>query len=98
MRLSDYPWIIVNVDCKLCPRRGCYRLVRLGARFGPETDLEAVLEGLAIDCEWMRAGTKIRKYEARCGIRFTDLDGRQPPPDLPPSMATPRLRIVRSAG
>ena len=97
MRLSDHPWIIVNIDCKLCPRRGQYRLARLAARLGPETDLEAVLEALAFDCQWMRPGTKIRKYEARCGIRFPDLDGRQPPPDLPPAMAmqVPRLRIVR---
>ena len=93
MRLSDFPWIIVNVDCKLCPRRGRYRLARLAARCGPEAELDAVLEVLAIDCGWMKPGTKTRKYEAKCGIRFTDLDGQSPrPPDLPP--AAMRLRVV----
>lgn len=93
MRLWEYPWVIVNIDCKLCPRRGRYRLARLAARCGPEVELERVLEVVAVDCQWMRPGDRPRKYGAKCGIRFTDLDGRTPrPPDLPPSLI--RLRIV----
>ncbi len=93
MRLSDFPWIIVNIDSKLCPRKGRYRLARLAARCGPEAELDAVLEALAIDCGYMQPGDKVRKYVARCWIRFTDLDGRSPrPPDLPP--AAMRLRVV----
>ena len=93
MRLSNFPWIIVNVDCKLCPRQGRYKLARLAARCGPETELDAVLEVIAVDCQWMRPEVKGRKYEAKCGIRFTDLDGRNPrPSDLPPGAM--RLRVV----
>ena len=37
-RLSDYPWVIVNLSCKLCARRGRYRAGALGsplrARYG----------------------------------------------------------------
>ena len=91
--LSDYPWVVVNVDCKLCPRSGRYRLVRLGAKFGPETSLERVLELIAADCQWMRPGAKPRKYQERCGIRFTDLDRPGPPPDFPPAVGM-RLRVV----
>ncbi len=93
MRLSEFPWVVVRLHCKLCPRRGQYRLARLAAKLGPEMELEVVLEEVAADCPWMRRGMRVRKYEARCGIRFTDLDGRaNPPPDLPPAMV--RLRLV----
>ena len=94
MRLSEYPWVVVNIDCKLCPRRGRYRLARLAARLGPEIELEQVLEAVAGDCKWMRPEARVRKYEARCGIRFPDLDLRQPPPDIPPSSM--RLRLVKA--
>ena len=93
MRLSEYPWVVVNIDCKLCPRRGRYRLARLAARLGPEIELEQVLDVVAGDCKWMRPEVRIRKYEARCGIRFPDLDLRRPPPDVPPSSV--RLRLVK---
>ena len=94
MRLSGYPWVVVNVDCRLCPRRGQYRLARLAAKLGPETELEAALEAIAFDCQWMKPGVKTRKYEARCGIRFTDLDRSGPPPDVPPGVGGTPLRII----
>ena len=94
-RLSDFPWVIARVSCKLCRRRGQYRIVRLAARYGPEIELERLLEILAADCQWMRPGRKARAYEARCGVRFTDIDRAGPPPDVPPGGAVPILRIVR---
>lgn len=77
----------VNIGCSLCLRRGRYRLARLAARLGPETELERVLAQLAADCGLMRSTEiKPRHYEARCGIRFEDLAyGRLPKPDLPPA-------------
>ena len=95
MRLSGYPWVVVNVDCSLCPRKGCYRLARLAAKLGPEMELGTALEAIAFDCKWMQPGKKVRKYEARCGIRFTDLErSGTPPPDLPPGTGGPALRVV----
>ena len=93
MLLWEYPWIIVRFDCALCARKGQYRLARLAAQVGPESDLEAVLQRVAYDCPQMRPDRKARKYVANCGIRFTDLERRGgPPPDLPPAMV--RLRVV----
>ena len=60
-----------------------------------EIELERLLEILAADCQWMRPGRKARLYEARCGVRFTDIDRVGPPPDLPPGGAVPILTIVR---
>ena len=94
-RLSDFPWVIARVSCRLCPRRGQYRIVRLAARYGPDVELERLLEILAADCQWMRPGRKARAYEARCGVRFTDVDGRGPGPDMPPGVVVPILRMVK---
>lgn len=79
-RLSDYPWVIVNLSCKLCARRGRYRLARLAAHYGPDTALDRVLADLACDCPYWR--TNPRRYDPRCGARFEDLD-RLPPQDMP---------------
>lgn len=76
-KLSNWPWVVVRVDCVLCSRRGCYRLARLAARYGPEQDIHDLLRDLAQDCPWYNE--RARKYEPRCGARFTDLD------HLPPS-------------
>ena len=94
-RLSDFPWVVARVSCKLCPRRGQYRIVRLAARFGPEIELERLLEILAADCRYMRPGIKPRNYVARCGVRFTDVDRDGRPPDMPPGLVVPILRIVK---
>ena len=88
-RLSDYPWVIVNLSCKLCARRGRYRLARLAARYGPEQSLDGLLADLAHDCPYWRS--KPRKYDPRCGARFEDLD-RLRPQDVPPVDGTPRQR------
>lgn len=94
-RLSDFPWVITRVSCKLCRRKGQYRTVRLAERYGAEIELERLLEILAADCRYMRPGVKPRNYEARCGVRFTDIDGTQPPHDIPPGAVVVPLRVVR---
>jgi hypothetical protein len=88
-RLSNYPWVIVNLSCKLCARRGRYRLARLAARYGPEQSLDGLLADLAHDCPYWRSNP--RKYDPRCGARFEDLD-RLRPQDLPPVDGAPRQR------
>ena len=69
--------------------------MRLAARFGPEIELEQMLEILAADCRYMRPGIRPRNYVARCGARFTDIDRAWPPPDIPPGLVVPILRIVK---
>ena len=88
-RLSDYPWVIVNLSCKLCARRGRYRLARLAARYGPEQTLDGLLADLAHDCPYWRSNP--RRYDPRCGARFEDLD-RLRPQDMPPVEGVPRQR------
>ncbi len=82
-RLSEFPFVVVRVDCALCHRNGSYRLARLAAKFGAEADLEHVLDQLALDCSWRPP--RGNQYVPKCKARFVDLD--QPrPPDLPPGM------------
>ncbi len=80
-KLSNYPWVVVRFDCTLCQRRGCYRLARLAARYGPEQDLEGLLRDLASTCPYWNE--RPRKYEPRCGARLYDLEVGLPPPHLP---------------
>lgn len=88
-RLSDYPWVVVNLSCKLCARRGRYRLARLAARYGSEQSLDGLLADLAHDCPYWRS--KPRRYDPRCGARFEDLD-RLRTQDVPPADGAPRSR------
>lgn len=80
-KLSEWPWVVLRVDCVLCPRRGCYRLARLAARYGPEQSLDGLLAALAHDCPWWRVNP--RKYDPRCGARLVDLERNLPAADHP---------------
>jgi hypothetical protein len=78
----------VRITCVLCARRGVYRLARLAARFGPDARLVDVLDEFAKDCPYARKPWQRppRKYEARCGARFQDVEAAtRPPPDVPES-------------
>jgi hypothetical protein len=95
-RLLDFPWVIVRVDCPLCPhRKGQYRLVRLAEKFGADIQLCDLIDQIAIDCprkslQWKRSPNE---YAPRCKARFTDLEAvSRPPPDLPPTMR--KLRVI----
>jgi hypothetical protein len=96
-RLSDFPWVKVRITCVLCTRRGEYRLARLAARFGAEAELKDVLHVLAWDCPWARDPRRPppRKYEARCGARFADLEEAvQPQEDVPPEARRAAFDVV----
>jgi len=87
-RLSDFPWVIVQVDCPLCPhRKGQYRLARLAAEYGADILLCDLIDIIAADCPrkslpWERSSGE---YDPRCRARFSDLEAPgRPPPDLPP--------------
>ena len=50
-RLCDFLWVIVRVDCPLCPhRKGQYRLARLAEKFGADIQLCDLLDRIAFDC------------------------------------------------
>ena len=78
----------------ILPAKRRPRLARLAAKYGPEIDLDVLLDVLASDCRWHRSPGERGpgKYDAKCGAYFPDL-GRPVPPDLPPAMC--QLRVVR---
>jgi hypothetical protein len=93
-RLSEFPWVLVRIECPLCPRRkGQYRLARLADKFGSEIGLEELLDRIAFDCPWRRSlrPHRARKYIPECKARFTDLDRPPRPPDLPRSLLVLRV-------
>jgi hypothetical protein len=96
-RLSDFPWVIVRVDCPLCPhRKGQYRLARLAAEYGADIQLYDLLDSIALDCPrrllpWERPSNQ---DDPGCKARFTDLEATsRPPPDLPPMMR--KLSVIQ---
>ena len=48
--LARYPYPIVRVACRYCPRLGQYRLERLIAAHGRDTTFEQLLTNLSADC------------------------------------------------
>ena len=96
-RLSDFPWVIVRVDCPLGPhRKGQYRLARLAEKYGADFQLCDLIDRIALDCPrkplpWEKPPNQ---YDPRCKARFTDLEATsRPPPDLPPRMR--KLTIIK---
>ncbi len=87
-RIFTYPYVIVRMACRDCPRTGNYRLARLAAKYGAEIEMTQLLEYLAGDCKWWRPR---HPYQKGCGAYFCDL-GSGRPPDLPPG--APGLRVV----
>lgn len=82
-KLADYPFVVVRLDCDLCPRRGRYRLARLVARFGDYASLYRVRRELAKPCHRLEnSGTAMRPG---CRVDYPDLRyGSRQRPDLPP--------------
>jgi hypothetical protein len=50
--LAHYPFVVVRIACRVCSRRGSYRLARLAAKFGPEISLHDLTERFSYDCLW----------------------------------------------
>jgi len=51
-RLAHYPYVVVRIGCRVCSRRGAYRLARLAAKYGPEIGLRDLLDRFPYDCLW----------------------------------------------
>ena len=37
--LAHYPFVVVCIRCRMCARKGSYRLARIAAKYGPEITL-----------------------------------------------------------
>jgi predicted ATPase len=48
--LAHYPFVVVRIACRVCSRRGSYRLARLAAKRGPEISLRDSLDRFSYDC------------------------------------------------
>lgn len=68
VRVQDYPFKVVSIACRHCPRAGRYRRAKLAERFGPAAGLPEV-EVLAADCPKRGIG----QFSDPCGARFPDL-------------------------
>lgn len=91
--LAYYPFVVVRISCRVCSRRGSYRLARLAAKFGPEITLGDLTNRFSYDCLW-RAEAHGKRGLSSCGVYLPDLD-RPRPPDLPPGLV--KLRLVKNA-
>lgn len=94
MRILDYPYVIVRLDCRRCHRQGRYRLARLAAALGPEAPVEAIVKRLTLDCPYRTGADRLRpKADDGCHAKLIDLEGFPRPPDLPPALGA--LRVVK---
>ena len=91
--LAHYLLVVVRIACRVCSRRGSYRLARLAAKFGPEISLRDLTDRFSYDCLW-RAEARSKKGKSACGVYLPDLE--QPrPPDVP--LGIVKLRLVKKA-
>lgn len=85
--LLTYPYVVIRLACRFCPRAGAYRLVRLAEKYGAEARIEDVVMRLASDCpHWQRSS----RWPEGCGVYLPDLENPRRPPDQPV-----RLRVVK---
>jgi hypothetical protein len=71
--LARYPYPILRVACRYCPRLGQYRLESLIAAHGGDTTFEQLLTTLSADCT--RASDRTGRRWCR-GPYLPDLAGR----------------------
>jgi hypothetical protein len=88
--LAHYPFVVVRIRCRVCARKGSYRLARIAAKYGPEITLRYLLDRFSYDCLW-RTQSRTKRGRTDCGVYLPDLEHKRPP-DLPPGMV--KLRIV----
>jgi hypothetical protein len=90
-RLAFYHFGVVRIACRVCSRRGSYRVARLAAKFGPEITLRDLTERFSYDCLW-RTEARSKAGKSACGAYLPDLEHKRPP-DLPPGMV--KLGLVK---
>jgi hypothetical protein len=60
-----YPFVVIRIACRVCSRRGSYRLARLAAKFGPEISLRDLTDRFSY--VW-RAEARSKKDKSACGV------------------------------
>jgi hypothetical protein len=101
MRLRDYPYIVLRIACRECPRIGRYRLAVLAERFGADAETDDVLKTISASCsariDPKRGLTGPRMRGPGCGAYLPDIPPPRPP-DLPRAvLPRERLRLIRGA-
>jgi hypothetical protein len=91
--LAHYPFVVVRIRCRVCARKGSYRLARIAAKYGPEITLRDLLDRFSYDCFW-RTQSRTKRGRTDCGVYLPDLEYARPP-DVPPGMV--KLRLVKTA-
>ena len=86
-RLSDFPYVVVRLQCPRCERYGAYKLARLAARFGPEIELGELIKALSQDCYHRR---ETHPHQLGCRARLLDW-----PPNRPPDEPFAGFKVVR---
>jgi hypothetical protein len=89
--LAHYPFVVVRICCRVCVRKGSYRLARIAAKYGPEITLRDRLDRFSYDCLW-RTQSRTKRGRTDCGVYLPDLEHK---PDMPPGMV--KLRLVKNA-
>ena len=67
--VAHYPFVVVRIACRVCSRRGSYRLARLAAKFGPEISLRDLTDRFSYDCLWRRS----KRGRSSCSVYLPDL-------------------------
>ena len=88
--LAHYPFVVVRIRCRVCSRKGSYRLARLAAKFGPEISLRDLLDRFSYDCLW-RTQSQTKKGRTDRGVYLPDLEQRRRPPGMV------KLRLVKGS-
>jgi hypothetical protein len=86
--LAHYPFVVIRIRCRVCARKGSYRLARIAAKYGPEITLRDLLDRFSYDCLW-RTQSRTKRGRTDVGVYLPDLEHKRPP-DLPPGMAAAR--------
>ena len=86
--LAHYPFVVVRIACRVCARRGAYRLARLAAKFGPEISLRDLTDRFTYDCPLAGRGAvkegqeRVRRLSAgpraEAPARYAARDGEDP--------------------
>jgi hypothetical protein len=65
------PFVVVRITCRVCSRRGSFRLARLAAKFGPEITLRDLTDRFfSYDC-LRRAEARSKAAKSACGVYLT---------------------------